>query len=445
MNRLAWLFVAGISALVMGLPADAIDAWIVSEGWFPKNPHYGGMSGIIFAGIIAASIPKTRRRRVLATLAGVGSALFIIWATRYLLGVLKPATFSITQSQAYTQIHWTLMFILGAGSGWMSTMSVGQGRFWAAQVVLTLLAVLGTDIAVGVMGIDTATMNKVLYYQTVEIEVHQPVDDPELLYGLKPGSRLGGEGPWGLRTVTVNRWGARSPEYSQARPEGRERTLVFGGSTLYGAGVSNQHTTPGMMDRMLGQDHEVWNFGVCAYNTAQSAHLARTLLDTLQPDRVIIMITNTGRRAFMGGPAHQDADKSRYFKQNPYLYLENFPPYFMGEATHETLLRLSALYRTHAAWHRAQVDPDTTYSDRADREAVAALESAANIKGVEVLYVLSPSRGSEIGPMDMAVPSARWLDLNIPGRGGEYQEAHPSPAILTEYAARIVEWMQARG
>ena len=75
----------------------------------------------------------------------------------------------------------------------------------------------------------------------------------------------------GLRMVRVNAHGARSPGYSATKPQGRERTLVFGGSTLYGAGVSNGDTTPGAMDRMLGSNHEVWNFGACAYNTTQSA------------------------------------------------------------------------------------------------------------------------------------------------------------------------------
>ena len=146
----------------------------------------------------------------------------------------------------------------------------------------------------------------------------------------------------------------------------------------------------------------------------------------------------------MGGPEHQYADKSKYFEGNPYLYLENFPPYLFSEDVHQTLLEMSALYRTHAAWNRAQIDPDTTYSDRADRQSVAALEEAAAKHGVEVLYVLSPSRGSEIGPLEMAVPQTRWLDLNIPGRSGDYQQAHPPPAILAEYAARIVEWMKNR-
>ena len=74
----------------------------------------------------------------------------------------------------------------------------------------------------------------------------------------------------------------------------------------------------------------------------------------------------------------------------------------------------------------------------------ASLESAAQAAGVEVLYVLSPSRGSEVTAADFSVDADRWLDLNIPGRGGEYQEAHPPPKVLYEYATAIVRWLKKR-
>jgi len=444
MRRIGWLGSALVLALVFAIPLDLLDQWLIAQMWFPKNPLNGGLNGALFASIVAISMPKSTNRRVIAGLLGVGSSVFAIWAMRYLIGWFQWPTTTFQMDSAYAQIHWTLMFTTGLVSGSVATMNPKQWRFWALQLVLVVGAVAVADLTVGILGIDMGVMNRVLYYQTVEIEVHQAVDDPELLYGLKPGSRLGGEGPWGLRTVTVNQFGARSPEYSQEKPNGITRTLVFGGSTLYGAGVGNAHTTPGMMDTLLGTNHEVWNFGVCAYNTSQSAHLATTLLDTLSPDRVIIMITNTGRRAFMGGPGQQDADKSHYFDDNPYLYLENFPPEGGDESLHYTGLQFSALYRTYAAWKRASTDPDTTFSDRADRQSVAVLEKEAAKRGVEVLYVLSPSRGSEVGPQDMGVPQDRWLDLNIAGRSGEYQQAHPSPAILTEYAARIIAWMNER-
>ena len=444
MKRVGWLAGALFAALLFSVPLDLLDLWLIERDLFPKNPLHGGLNGALFAAIVAFSMPKTRVRQTLAGILGATLAVFAIWAMRYMIGWFQWPTATFQMDSAVSQIHWTLMFTVGLSAGSLSTMNPSQGRFWGLQALLVLGSVAVADLTVGVLGIDMGVMNRVLYYQTVEIEVHQAVDDAELLYSLKPGSRLGGEGPWGLRTVTVNQFGARSPEYSQEKPAGTTRTLVFGGSTLYGAGVGNGHTTPGMMDALLGPSHEVWNFGVCAYNTSQSAHLATTLLDTLSPDRVIIMITNTGRRAFMGGPGQQDADKSLYFDANPYLYLENFPPDGVEEDTHYAALRFSALYRTYTAWKRASTDPDTTYSDRADRQAVATLEAEAAKRSVEVLYVLSPSRGSEVGPQDMGVPAERWLDLHIPGRGGDYQQAHPPPVILTEYASRIIAWMNAR-
>jgi len=75
---------------------------------------------------------------------------------------------------------------------------------------------------------------------------------------------------------------------------------------------------------------------------------------------------------------------------------------------------------------------------------VAKLEAHAAQGGVEVLYVLSPSRGSEINAGDLGVPADRWLDLNRPGRTGDYQQAHPPPKVLGEYATSIVRWLKQR-
>ena len=63
---------------------------------------------------------------------------------------------------------------------------------------------------------------------------------------------------------------------------------------------------------------------------------------------------------------------------------------------------------------------------------------------MEVLYVLSPSRGSEVSAADFGIDPSRWLDLQHPGRGGEYQEAHPPPKVLYEYATAIVRWLKRR-
>jgi hypothetical protein len=441
MNRWAWIAVALLSAGIGPLILAGPDHALATAGWFPKPVGGPGFEGVLFASCFAASLAQGWARRVVGMTTAAIIAVFGLWGSRYLVGLtgLTDAT------QTLTLTHWVWMLAAAGMGGWVSRMDPRRGGHWAIQVGLVGAAVVVADVLVSTLGIDQAVINRVLYYQTVEIEVHQAVADAELLYGLKPGATLGGEGPWGLRTVRVNSLGARSPEYGAQRTADQKRTLVFGGSTLYGAGVSNGDAVPGAMDRMLGPDHEVWNFGVCAYNTAQSAHLATTLLESLSPDRVIIMITNTGRRAFMGGPGQMDANKAEYFSKNPYLYLENFPPTpGQAEAWHGLGLRHSALYRTLSAWTRATWDPDTTYADRADRAAVQRLEAMAKARNIEVLYVLSPSRGSEIGPSDFGVPDARWLDLNIPDRGGDYQQAHPPPGVLSEYATAMMRWMKMR-
>jgi len=433
----AAIVVAGIGSWLF----SGLDQALGSSGWFPRRQAGPGLEGIAFAILFAASLSSAGIRLLIATLSSGVIATLGLWGIRYLLGLTGVSV----DPTMVTVVHWVWMVAAAGIGGWMSRMDLRRGRDWLIQSTLILAAIIVADSLVGVLGIDWAVINKVLYYQTVEIEVHQPVDNAERLYGLKPGATLGGEGPWGLRTVQVNALGARTPNYPVNRPDSRQRTLIFGGSTLYGAGVSNGDTTPGAMDRMLGPDHEVWNFGVCAYNTAQSASLAASLLDTLSPDRVIVMITNTGRRAFMGGPHHQNVDKRSYFEENPFLYLENFPPNAgQSERWHGLGLEYSALYRTLVGWARAKQNPDTTYADRADRAAVERLEREARERNVEVLYVLSPSRGSEIGPQDMNVPADRWLDLHQPGRGGDYQQAHPAPKILAEYASSIVGWLQQR-
>lgn len=437
MKRAAWAAAAVIVAVYGGWPLSGLDAAIAGAGLFPFAGGGPGLETVLFAVLLAISGTRAGLKSWLSLLVCGGLAVLGLWGTRYLVAISGPP-------DGYTAL-WAWMVASAVIGITTSHLRPGRLRDIGIQLVLVLVAAGVADAMVGSLGIDQAVMNKVLYYQTVEIEVHAPVDDSELLYALKPGSSLGGEGPWGLRMVQVNAHGARSPGYTTAKPEGRERTLVFGGSTLYGAGVSNGDTTPGAMDRMLGTTHEVWNFGACAYNTTQSARLAERMLDTLDPDRIIIMITNTGRRAFMGGPEYMGADKSGYFADNPDLYLENFPPMVgQPDGVHRMLLSRSALYRTWAGWARASQDPDTTYSDAADRRAVDRLEQAAATAGVEVLYVLSPSRGSEVNAYSFGVDASRWLDLNIPGRGGEYQEAHPPPKVLYEYATAIVRWLKRR-
>lgn len=445
MRHIKWLVIPA-GALLLTLPLGALDSWLSSAHLFPAPVGGVGLSSVAAGGLLAAAWhwPASRARAAIGLIGGATLGTIAVWALRYVIwqtfGEQTSQRLSGGTSMPLMAIQWTACAVAGLLAGATAGLRLSHPRHLLIHLGLVLSAVGVSEGIVRVLGIDTQLMNKALYYQTVELEAHTPVDDAQLLYALRPNTVHGGEGPWGVRDVRINAQGARSEAFAVERLPKTPRILFFGGSTLYGAGVGNRQTLPAQLQQRLRQQApstEVWNFGVCAYNTAQSARLAQLKLDELSPDLVLLLITNTGRRAFMGGPSYRDADKSAYFKDNPFLYLENFPPTQLSEGPHLSGMKYSALYRSAVAWARVYTDPDTTYADRADQLQVDALEAAAAAAGVPVIYVLSPSRGSEIGAQDLGLPAERWIDLNIAGRGGEYTEAHPPPKILAEYAQTI--------
>jgi hypothetical protein len=446
-----WALVLGLpigGAAALHLPLAWLDTWLISERLFPAAVAEVGLSSIA-AGVLLAGVwrwPEGRVRAALALVLGGALSIGAVWALRYMVwhsfGAQTPTRLAGSAGSRFALMQWGSCMLGGGLGSMLAGLRVAKPMHLLIHLAGLGLAVGASEAIVRILGIDTQLVDKALYYQTVELEVHTPVDDAELLYALRPNTVHGGEGPWGVRDVRINRHGARSPDFPLDKPIGTRRVLFFGGSTLYGSGVGNRQTLPAQLQRRLSSPAsatEVWNFGACAYNTAQSARLASLKLSSLDADLVLLLITNTGRRAFMGGPVYQGADKSAYFRENPYLYLENFPPSRFSDATHLTLMKHSALFRSAAAWARVYTDPDTTYADIADRRQIDALEAAAEAEGVPVIYVLSPSRGSEIGPADLGLPASRWIDLSIPGRGGDYTEAHPPPAVLAEYAQTIAQ------
>lgn len=452
-----WLRVVGVpaaGALALAWPLSWVDHWLSTAELFPAAVASVGLTSIAAGALLAGAWrwPSGRVRTLVAVVLGVGLGVVAVWGIRYAVwqtfGAQTPQRMAGAAASRLMLMQWGTCLIAGAIAAATAGAELRKPKHLLIHLCGVVLAVLCSEVIVGGLGIDAQLMDKALYYQTVELEAHTPIDDAELLYALKPNAVHGGEGPWGIRDIRVNSLGARSPEFSQEKSPQTQRILFFGGSTLYGAGVGNRETVPAQLQRILQTQHratEVWNFGACAYNTAQSARLAQLKLEALNPDLILLLITNTGRRAFMGGPGYRSADKSAYFEANPFLYLENFPPQRFSEQTHVSLMQHSALYRSWAAWGRVYTDPDTTYADQADQRQVDALERAAAQAQVPVVYVLSPSRGSEIGPQDLGVSADRWIDLNIPGRAGDYTEAHPPPAILAEYAQTIATALDEQG
>ena len=106
------------------------------------------------------------------------------------------------------------------------------------------------------------------------------------LWGVAPGVAGNGEGQ-----ATVDAIGLRSPIPETPRPQGRERILVVGDSSIFGHGVPDDQTLSAHLQDLLqarGLDVDTANGGIPGYSTEQT----RALLDEvgwgLEPTLLVI-------------------------------------------------------------------------------------------------------------------------------------------------------------
>lgn len=69
------------------------------------------------------------------------------------------------------------------------------------------------------------------------------------------------------------------------------RVIAMGGSTTYGANVSDDQTWPVYLETLLGSDYEVLNLGVLGYSTVEHITQAALIMPEYHPD---ILIIHTG-------------------------------------------------------------------------------------------------------------------------------------------------------
>jgi lysophospholipase L1-like esterase len=84
-----------------------------------------------------------------------------------------------------------------------------------------------------------------------------------------------------------NSLGFRGDEFSIAKSPGVKRIVTIGGSTVWGTSVNDHETWPYQLQHALGPGHEVINYGVPGYSSAE--HLIQTSLNLmdLHPDSAI--------------------------------------------------------------------------------------------------------------------------------------------------------------
>ncbi|MBF0236085.1 MAG: SGNH/GDSL hydrolase family protein [SAR324 cluster bacterium] len=121
-------------------------------------------------------------------------------------------------------------------------------------------------------------------------------DDYQVLHSISEelGSDLRQNGlykPYQSESYYINSHGVRTKEFSQKK-KNEDRTVVLGGSTVWGSSVSNHHTIPGFLEVILKRElpHNVitvYNLGVEGYTFADELELITKFFHLIQPNQLV--------------------------------------------------------------------------------------------------------------------------------------------------------------
>ena len=405
--------------------------------------------------------PSTRSspRIVALAVAGLLGILLLGWAARRFTAATRYGTASgpsltgrfaarlySAAGQGASRIRWRLR---GALSG------------LALALAAVFMGLVISEVAVRRTGSDQRAMTSVLLFQQSNWEVHRVSDDWFLHYDLRPGAHLENVGYWGNPYhMNIDEFGARAPAHPGRKRPGVFRILCFGGSTMYGADVSDEETIPAALERRLDAEaaesagatpprhFEAWNFGTHAYVLSQAAHRARRELVVRDPDLILVQLHNVGPRAFfLERDAQQSATLQRY-AMDPYVIPENFPPpTLVPSLLHFAALRYSAAYRLVAGLLRRRDRTDSPFAEQLSREDARALSREGEARHVPVVFLSIPCDGSGPGPSSAypELPEDHFINFYEPGHEPDYYMMHPPARFLDEYAGQLIKVLRQRG
>ncbi|MEE2749907.1 MAG: hypothetical protein VX519_00625 [Myxococcota bacterium] len=313
----------------------------------------------------------------------------------------------------------------------------------ALTAILIAWVPVSLEIWVRHLELDRQWIASTLYYQESDLAVQQTSEDPILHYELAPGSTLEARSRWGgTYLATIGPQGARGNAHDLQPSQEVFRVLFFGASTVYGVEVSDHETLPSRLEYHLqesapdGAQIEVWNFGTPAYVPAQMARLAHQKIQSIpEVDLVVMMPTNRGRRAFLGGPDRLAKNYQFFFENDPILWPENFPgPGFMPATAHLWGLNHLASYRW--AWislsHERLRHASTNESTQAlSAREMSALEARAATRDIPIVHAGYPPLS------DTTELPAALQDLSPEKQKAGLEDRHPSPEILDLHARSL--------
>lgn len=323
-------------------------------------------------------------------------------------------------------------------------------RFFAvtAFALASAFALLLGEIAVRAFGLDERFLEKYLYLQGGMFEIHQPDNNPKLLFRLKQGSL-----DYNHFKASVNRHLARGKEYEKEKPPGVYRIITLGGSNVFGAEINDDETWPARVEQKLrtltDTPIEVWNYGTSAYVSIQMVEIARLTIDELAPDLYVFAFSNVGAPGFQAR-----MPKLQIFNANPSLWFDYvFDPGIIHIPgiweENETLaaVRRSRLFRYALMGAVMHADPRRwqaiDYEERAIRDFRAFVEEYRD--RVKIAVFICPAAG-----LQMFEPY--WAGLDLPvyvltadGMPREYIRIHPPAYVMPWYADHLAPWLIDRG
>lgn len=310
-----------------------------------------------------------------------------------------------------------------------------------------LFALLLSEAIVITFDLDWNMIGRLLMYQQADRGSHEAVDDPRLLYRLKPGIT-----EYPMYRVTINKQRFRGTQRSVDKPDGTFRILCYGGSNVYGLGYQNFESWPAQLEQELNNKYngnfEVWNGGACAYVASQMAIVAKEGVEKYDPDMVLFGLSNGGGRPFMS-----EAPIEPYFKKYPALWKEVFTENCMEEAispgydTTIFLMRFSALARLFVSSLVAQKE-ECSWSklQQHEKKNIEATKQFFNWakERVPVIVFLYPGCQLRMGDYTpyFRDTDAAILILKAKGMPAEYFDVHPPPTVTLWYARKIAAWLK---
>lgn len=299
--------------------------------------------------------------------------------------------------------------------------------------------------------LDLRWLSQVAPRQKADGDVHVPLDDPQRLYGLRPGAARTFFDDLGdrvrVRRVRINALGLRDPERGTDRPAGTVRIVAIGSSNTYGASVSDEDCWPAQLERTLrgsGDAVEVWNAGVAGTATIQQLALARTAIERWSADVVLLQLYNMGTRLVL-----KNDDVGRAVTLDSRLWDELLCD-GVGGPVGAAFFARSALWRTvRVAQQKGRFSADRegcvgAVTHRADEGSLLEMQRfATEFAAVPVLAVVPPA-GVATAFLD-SVPFP-LLDLRtLVGEDAAALPIHPGAEVYTRYAAALAGALRQRG